>query len=352
MSQPRIAVVLPRNMVFTKQGATSIDLCAHDFVMGSKYRDSTVMYVEEVDNLFPGFELRMRGNEDVATLIRQLKADRPDLIVMHQHMPTGAKVARATGIPTLVHRHNYYNKKGALSRLHRRWQMRQIAGIISVSHSVNEALHADWGTPPCPTYVVHNALDMSEWMPKAERVREIVFAGRANWVKGLVPLARALAEIMPSRPDWHAHLMVSRIHKDPQSWAEAQKIIKPLWEQVSFAEEAPFAEVKARLEAAEISVMPTLRREPFGRSAIEAMAGGAALAASTLGGLKEVLGDSGAQIDPVDPAGIAAALTALMDNDAHRRSVAAAGLERAHRLFDLKPVCAQLDAVYDAVLGR
>ena len=35
-----IAIILPRNMSFNAQSATSIDLCVRDFILSSRYRQS------------------------------------------------------------------------------------------------------------------------------------------------------------------------------------------------------------------------------------------------------------------------------------------------------------------------
>src|SRR5690606_30964677 len=54
MEAPRIAVVMPRGMSFGPERASSIDLCAHDFITHSRYRASTTVHADEVARPYAG----------------------------------------------------------------------------------------------------------------------------------------------------------------------------------------------------------------------------------------------------------------------------------------------------------
>ncbi len=79
------------------------------------------------------------------------------------------------------------------------------------------------------------------------------------------------------------------------------------------------------------AVMPSLS-EGFGLPAIEAMACGTPVVASSAGSLPEVVGDSGLLFDPHDVAALTAALASLLEDHALRATLAARALARA-RLF-------------------
>jgi glycosyltransferase involved in cell wall biosynthesis len=112
----------------------------------------------------------------------------------------------------------------------------------------------------------------------------------------------------------------------------------------------PHAEVLAAMARAAIVVVPSRWDEPFGLTALEAMACRAALVASPRGGLPEVYGETAVVIDPEDPAGIAAALVALARDPARRAALASAGRARAET-FDVTPAVARLDALRTDVLA-
>ena len=76
----------------------------------------------------------------------------------------------------------------------------------------------------------------------------------------------------------------------------------------------PADQVPAWLQAVDVVVVPS-RREPLGLSAVEALACGIPVVASSVGGLRDVVrdGETGLLIPPDDPAALAAALVRLGD---------------------------------------
>ena len=114
----------------------------------------------------------------------------------------------------------------------------------------------------------------------------------------------------------------------------------------------PHAEVKAAWEKSAIGLALTKTPEPFGRTALEALASGAALIGSGLGGLAEVCGPCAVTVDPNDAGGLAAALGALMDAPDRRADLARAGRKRVEALFDIRAVARRMDDFIDACVGE
>jgi len=106
----------------------------------------------------------------------------------------------------------------------------------------------------------------------------------------------------------------------------------------------PHAEVLKAMAQAAIVVVPSRWAEPFGLTALEAMASGAALICSRRGGLPEVAGQAALYADPDEPGALEAAMTRLMDDAALRARMAVLGLERAP-LFDATRARARLLAL-------
>ncbi|MGB0499191.1 MAG: glycosyltransferase family 4 protein, partial [Rubricella sp.] len=343
----RIAVVLPRGMSFAPERATSIDLCARDFTAGSAFRETTTLYIEEVEQPFEGFDLRMRPKNDLARLIAQLREDRPDLVIVHQHLPSVERIASRIGAPVLLHRHNFYRaERSWFSRQRFRSRTRKCAGVICVSDAVSEQIRS-LAMSGMPVMTVPNALRMADWTPAERRANEIVFAGRAHPTKGVLELAQALRDLLPGHSDWRARLILSSFDGKCNYVDEVRRTIEPIGDRVVLEKDVPFERVKERLSCAAVAVMPTISREAFGRSAMEAMAGGAALASSLNGGLAEVVGDAAVPISPVRPDTIREALGALMGSNDLRADYARRGRRRALERFDIAPVCARLDGIYE-----
>jgi glycosyltransferase involved in cell wall biosynthesis len=114
----------------------------------------------------------------------------------------------------------------------------------------------------------------------------------------------------------------------------------------------PYAEVKAAWARAAVGMALTKTPEPFGRTALEALASGAALVTSGLGGLSEVCGPDALTVDPQDPEAVAAALASLTDSEALRATLARAGRARVAALYDLRVVARRMDDFLDQALAR
>jgi glycosyltransferase involved in cell wall biosynthesis len=83
------------------------------------------------------------------------------------------------------------------------------------------------------------------------------------------------------------------------------------------------------------------------------MATGLACVATMVGGIPEVVtdGHDGLLVDPGDPAGLAAALVALLDDPRRREELGRNAAERAGQ-FDLTTAVRRIERVYDEALGR
>lgn len=91
--------------------------------------------------------------------------------------------------------------------------------------------------------------------------------------------------------------------------------------------------------------------ETFGMPLTEAMACGVPVIASDIPVHREVLGDSGILVNPLEPSVIGEAMTALLSDEEMRSSMRASGLARAHE-FTWELAADRLIAAYDRVGGN
>ena len=120
---------------------------------------------------------------------------------------------------------------------------------------------------------------------------------------------------------------------------------------MEIVENAQHERVRQANREGTIALVPSIYEEPFGRTAIEAMAARSALVFSRRGGLPEVVGTAGLGLDEVTSDSIARATRQLMDDEALRLDHAERARQRCVAHFDIRHVAARLDDIYDRVLS-
>jgi glycosyltransferase involved in cell wall biosynthesis len=348
---PSIFQVMPRGMYFGPSRATSIDLCVRALSLASAFRTSTTILAEAVADPFPGFAiLDLPQASRAATFTRANYVSRlakrlsPDVIVVQQHLPTAAAIAARLRIPVVLHAHNFQKDHRGVSigeRTHRAFKKgryRRLAGIIHVSRACADMFAEAWPDVNIPSCVVNNGLDFDEWNPRPVRREEILYVGRCSPEKGVLEAAIATTAILSKYPSWRAQFILSAVEVDPDYFRRVQEVLAAHGSRALIKVQRPFAEVKAAFEAAAIALAPSHRPESFGRTALEAHAGGAALISSGAGGLAEVSDDCALMLPAVHDREIARAIDTLIRHCELRQKLARTGAERVREMFR---ICAQ-----------
>ena len=346
--------ILPRGMRYAVASATSIDLFVCEVAAYSRFRIEVVaehagqpLQAPAVHNL-PRFDFAgtWRRARIVTALARRRK---PALLLVQQHFPSAVAIRKRVDVPVILQRHNFMRPPregrlfGKLWLQHRVRQFNLLAGLTFVSAAALGQFERDWPQVTTPRRVIPNGIDFTNWNPREVREKLVLVVGRATPEKGLLEAAQALARALPRHKDWSAIFVVSEPEANPTYFEALRMATKPLGERAQILASMPFAEVKALNERAAISVIPSKWREPFGRTCLEAHAGGAAVISSGSGGLKEISGDAAVYTPIVDSENLFEALTILMSDEEKRYSLACEGSERVRRLFDLRRIAGDLD---------
>lgn len=347
---PKLFQVMPRRMYFGSSQATSIDLCVRDLMLAARNRHNIMICAEEVEDPFSDFPIntfpsqgRTSSYQRACFVAAQAKRLKPDIIVVQQHLPTAAAIAfRIPGVKVILHAHNFQKSyetmsafSGWLKRTAKKVRYGRLAGIIHVSRACEEAFTRDWPELSLPSCVVSNGLDFSGWQPARERKKEILYAGRCAPEKGVVELAQALRQLLPLNPDWRARIILSAVEAHPDYFEKVRAILAELGGNATIHLQQPFEAVKAACEHAAIAVVPSICSESFGRTALEAHAGGAALVSSGNGGLAEVSGTEAISLAHIEPEEIGNAIQMLIKDEALRHRLAFAGAARVRERFNI-----------------
>ncbi|WP_068088880.1 glycosyltransferase family 4 protein [Polycladidibacter stylochi] len=340
-------------MHFTEEGATSIDLCARDFIQNSNYKDTTTVFCGAEAQYFAGFNCIPYPVGKRAQLAVQLKKAQPDVIVVHQRVALAAYLARKLpDTPVIVHRHNFVKPKRMwLKRFLVGVRYRNLAAVVFVSNACKDHFEKHWPQIKTPRYVVHNGLDFSQWQAQSQKQKSVLFAGRMSPDKGVLELAQAASLFLPQHPDWTLRLICACQEKDREYRERVFTALEPVKDQVDYQENLPFEKVKQAYEQAAIALVPSKFEEPFGRTAIEAFAGGAALITSGTGGLREVCGDNVLYLENLEPETIARNTLILMENDQVRVGLAQAGRNHALKHYPIKSLSEKLDVIIEGCVA-
>jgi glycosyltransferase involved in cell wall biosynthesis len=358
--EPKVAYVLLRNAHFGPQRASSVELCVRDLVAYSRFVRSTLVACPPVEEPFAGVEIveipktSIGGNLGkalgVASLLRRRRVD---VAVVENHLPAAALIAAASGARVMLHGHAYETAPtGAVGRARARFKIAPISGFAFVSEDALSRFRNNFPFAGAPARAIPNGLDMRVWSAAGPKQNVILCVGRALADKGHIEAMGAIARAFETRPDWKARFILSAADREPETIKALASAARPLGGRVTIDASLPYAEVKAAWERAAIGMVLTKTAEPFGRTALEALASGAALVASGLGGLAEVCGDCAVTVDPIDAEAVTAALAGLMDAPDRRRALARAGRARVEALFDIRKVAASMDDFIESLADK
>lgn len=346
-----VAYVFLRNSVFGPKGAASVELCVRDLIRHSRFSASTLVVCPKIDEPFDGVEIEwvpevaFGGNVAKAFAVgRLLRRRGVDVAVVENHLPAAAIVAASSGLPVVLHSHAYEKPaRGALKRAERGLELSRLAGLAFCSQDCLARFREKFPDARAPMRAIPNGLDMEEWTSAGQKEKTILSVGRGIDDKGHREAMAAIGRVLADRPDWRARFILSAVDREPATVRALRDAAAPFGERVRIDASLPYAEVRRAWEAAAIGMVLTKTPEPFGRTALEALAGGAALVTSGLGGLAEVCGPDALIVDPGDADAVAASLASLIDRPNLRETLARAGRTRVEALYDMRIVAARMD---------
>ncbi|MGH9044090.1 MAG: glycosyltransferase family 4 protein [Acidimicrobiales bacterium] len=231
---------------------------------------------------------------------------------------------------------------------------RRLPKVITVSASSSADITAQLGVPPeritvVPVGVDHTVFKPSPSVPKVPG-RIMVTSSSDVPMKGLVPLLEAVAKLRVEREI--ELVVVGRPRPGGRVDRAIQRLdLGPSLRCVSGVSDRELAALYAQ---AQVAVVPSLY-EGFSLPAIEAMACGVPVVATTGGALPEVVGqdgESGLLVRPDDPSALAVGIATLLDDRALASRLGQAGRCRALERFTWEVTADQTARCYRDLLGK
>lgn len=316
---------------------------------------------------YPLFDSPLRTLSEASRIVEVVEEYNIDVIHAHYAIPhaTAALLARAMlrgkhrpGIVTTLHGTDI--TLVGLDRAYLRatqWSIEESDVVTAVSQSLAHTTVHEMGVQRDDIVVVPNAVDVARFhgaydrTPRSRYARDheklLMHVSNFRPVKrteDVVRIFAAVAQAIPARL-----LMVGEGPERPQALALAQEL--GVAEQVSFV--GSFPRVETMLALADLFLLPSAQ-ESFGLAALEAMASGMPVVATTTGGIPEVVEDGiSGYLHPVGAVTAMAnsALALLRDDALHARFTAAART-RARVTFDETRITERYLACYERAIGR
>lgn len=179
--------------------------------------------------------------------------------------------------------------------------------------------------------------------------RLITFAGKLNHGKGHEVAFAAMPAVLARVPAAKLLVLGSGARD-----AELRALVdaSTFRDRVIFHEAVPNAELLDVFASSELAILPSFT-EGLPVVLLEAMSVGAAVVATTVGGIPELLADgAGVTVPPGDAAALADAMTTLLTDEAARRALVDKGGARARDVYAPARVAERWHAFHDAALAR
>jgi glycosyltransferase involved in cell wall biosynthesis len=335
----------------------------------SEYRD-VVDVLEVATMVSAGFPEPLTFSLRIAQLLRARGAE---FDVVHDNQTLGygiLDVARRLPLVETIHHPITVDRRVDLAAarglrrlsLHRwygfttmqRRVARRLEDVITVSGSSARDIVRDFGLPAQRLQVVPVGFDPDRFRPLPDVApvpgRIITTASADVPLKGLTILLEAVAKL---RVEHDVELVVVGKRREG---GETDRTLDRLGlrDGVRFASGLSDEELVRLINSASVACVPSLY-EGFSLPAVEAMACGVPLVATTGGALPEVAGEDGDTallVPPGDPEELALALGRLLGDEELRRRIGAEGRKRALERFTWASAARQTVEVYQAAIDR
>ncbi len=292
----------------------------------------------------------------VQRLLRLMTRERPDIVHTYLFFASllGVPAARMTGAPAVVVSQRSSYEAGVAPFW--RWVARRLhrnADKVIVNSRAAVLEEEAAGVPAERLLYVPNGI--SAWAePHCERAALglppgplALCVGQLTKEKGHRHLIQAWSDVRRGQP--RATLALAGdgpLRGDLEAAAREARI----GDAVLFL--GPRDDVPRLIASADLVVLASLT-EGMPNAILEAMAAGRAVVATRVGGIPDLVIDreTGILVPRAEPAALAAAIMALLDDPSRRARLGEAGRRRAREHFSMEKVTGAVVAVYEALLG-
>ncbi|EHH69003.1 glycosyltransferase family 4 protein [Gluconobacter morbifer] len=348
-----VLTVLPPREQYTDTHAGAISLLVSrlaqpgDIICGTGTRDAGTQGASLPGGVFHRLRLTRwpfpRMFRYGLACLEAIRQYQPSLVEVHNRPDLAQFLSRFAPVRLIFH-NDPRGMKGARTPARRADLARRVL-VCAVSRWLAERFTE--GSQDIRVEIQPNCLDLMQLPAPRERRPSVLFAGRVVSDKGADAFVRAWGAVRGHFPGWDAVIMgADRFGADsPETPFLSELRPQAAAQGVRMTGYQPHEAVLDAMTSSSIVVVPSRWPEPFGMTALEAMGCGAAVIASPVGALPDVVGDAAVLAVPDEPGALEDALSCLMADaelrvglgQKARRRAAQFGMEAARaRLLDLR----------------
>ncbi|OUI78136.1 hypothetical protein HK18_08770 [Commensalibacter intestini] len=335
----KIMTVLPPKEGFSPNCVGAVGLLVHrlaqsaDLIVGRALNSlpfTGAHYLEVSKTWSSVFMNNKSYGYGVACLV---KKHNPCLIEIHNRPDLALYIAQKfPQIPVSLTLHNNPLSMRGLKTKIERQKLLQKLHVVAVSQWVKDRFLSD--DVVGDVKVLPNHIDLTEvpeYVPINQREKTILFVGRVVADKGADIFVSICQQLLKEDPTWKIEMVgADRFAPNSPQTPFIQKLRHQInHDQIQMTGYLPYDQVLQKMSKASAVIMPSRWEEPFGMTALEAMACGTPLLVSAVGALPQVVGEGALLIDPQKPEEAFILLSSLLKNHQLQKELSEKGIRQA-----------------------
>lgn len=310
------------------------------------------MLFVKLDLLLARRESRFSGLFYILSMWRRLK--KCDLIHIHNraYYP---KILRKLGYNGKIILH-VHNDLANSSELFIKQFIEASDIVLSCSQAISDRIYAKYSGDKQNAAVLYNGVDLNQFKVNndwSSRKNRIVFVGRIDQIKGVHHLVASFVELKRGGVPWSLSIIGGPSFGDRHKMTPYLQSIQSMIEEVNedFPEAIDYVgyihnqEITTYYQESKIFCLPSVVHEAFPLVVLEAMACGAFVVASNMGGIPEGTGGFAYLAEPTQ-AGLKAQLERAINQEEEVKELAKKGAKRIHDEFSWLSISEKLDTIY------
>jgi len=327
-----IDIILPYKEIFSEDQASAVSLTIKNSAEFSEFNSKINVFGQTTPKPFKS--LRFNGinankflhfGNNNSILINYFKitnsGNRGKKIIELHNRPYlfHSAVDKEKFNPITLHFHNDpRDMRGSKEIKERIFIAKNAAGVYFVSEYIKQCFLEGIDYSFDNLHVLPNAIQRT-LVKKPIKEKEILFVGRLVSSKGCHLYVDAIREIVKNNPEWVFKIIgTPKAGQGKLSSTYAIKLIndfESLGPNTKYLGFITNDQVVDHLKKASILVVPSIWQDPFPLTALEGMCNGAAIIASKVGGMVEMLKDIGLLIEDIDEEKLKESINSLIKNN-------------------------------------